>query len=123
MEKNNLKKLEDKPNKNSQLVMKINFRMRKDCWSREGKTQKVVWNKAWTRRNQDEDVSGRNFSKKSAAMNKQRIAKMAARSKHVESSFKDSKNDLAEFIKKNPSEYKELLKKLICQGLIKLMEG
>ena len=48
---------------------------------------------------------------------------MAARSKHVESSFKDSKNDLAEFIKKNPSEYKELLKKLICQGLIKLMEA
>ena len=56
-------------------------------------------------------------------MNKQRIAKMAARSKHVESSFRDSKNELAEFIKKNPAEYKELLKKLICQGLIKLMEA
>ena len=55
-------------------------------------------------------------------MNKQRIAKMAARSKHVESSFSDSQNDLAEFIKKNPKDYKELLKKLICQGLIKLME-
>ena len=63
------------------------------------------------------------ISKKSSAMNKQRIAKMSARSKHVETSFRESKNDLADFIKKNPSEYKELLKKLICQGLIKLMEA
>ena len=56
-------------------------------------------------------------------MNKQRIAKMSARSKHVEQSFKDSKNQLASFIKKNPDIYTALLKKLIVQSLIKLMEA
>ena len=56
-------------------------------------------------------------------MNKQRIAKMTARSKHVEQSFKDSKNELAAFVSHNPEVFKDLLKKLICQGLIKLMEA
>ena len=48
---------------------------------------------------------------------------MSARSKHVEDSFKDSKANLAIFVRENPDVYKELLKKLIVQALIKLMEA
>ena len=60
--------------------------------------------------------------KKSAALNKQRIRKMVERNRWVEEAFKTSKVKLNERLTENPDEYKDLLKKLIVQGLIKLME-
>ena len=46
---------------------------------------------------------------------------MSARNKHVDDSFKASA--MSDYLRDNTEEYKDLLKKLICQGLIKLMEG
>ena len=56
-------------------------------------------------------------------MNKQRMKKMKARNKYVEESFTESKKGLAQYFSENTDEYKNLLKSLICQGLIKMMEG
>lgn len=61
--------------------------------------------------------------KRSAAMNKQRIRKMAERNKWAEESFVDSQHKLYERLSKNTKEHKELLKKLIVQCLIKMMEA
>jgi V-type H+-transporting ATPase subunit E len=61
--------------------------------------------------------------KKSAVLNKQRIKKMVERNKWAEESFKESQTKLQQRMSDNPDEYKEILKKLIVQGLIKLMEG
>ena len=60
--------------------------------------------------------------KKSAAINKQRIRKMVERNKWAEESYIDSQKKLHERLSKNTAEYKDILKKLIVQSLIKLME-
>ena len=51
------------------------------------------------------------------------MKKMKARNKYVEESFSESKKGLAQYFSENQDEYKELLKSLICQSLIKMMEG
>ena len=51
------------------------------------------------------------------------MKKMKARNKYVEESFSESKKGLAQYFSENQEEYKELLKSLICQSLIKMMEG
>lgn len=61
--------------------------------------------------------------KRSAAMNKQRIRKMIERNKWAEESFKESQEKLHARLESNTAEHRELLKKLIVQGLIKLMEA
>ena len=61
--------------------------------------------------------------KKSAALNKQRIRKMVERNKWAEEAYKSSHIKLNERMTKKPKEYKALLKNLIVQGLIKLMES
>lgn len=61
--------------------------------------------------------------KKSAAMNKQRIRKMVERNKWAEESFAESQRKLHDRLTKNTAEHKDLLKKLIVQCLIKLMEA
>ena len=61
--------------------------------------------------------------KKSKAMNVQRIKKMVERNKWAEEAFKESQTQLNERLTNNPDEYKDLLKKLIVQSLIKLMES
>ena len=60
--------------------------------------------------------------KKSAILNKQRIKKMVERNKWAEEAYKESQTKLQQRMSENPDEYKEILKKLIVQGLIKLME-
>ena len=60
--------------------------------------------------------------KKSKAMNVQRIKKMVERNKWAEEAFKESQTRLNERLSNNSEEYKELLKNLIVQSLIKLME-
>ena len=61
--------------------------------------------------------------KKSAQLNKQRIRQMVERNKWVEEAFKVSKVKLNERLNGDADEYKELLKNLIVQGLVKLMES
>ena len=60
--------------------------------------------------------------KKSKAMNTQRIRKMVERNKWAEESFKETQEKLIERMQDDQDEYKELLKNLIVQALIKLME-
>ena len=60
--------------------------------------------------------------KKSKAMNTQRIKKMVERNKWCEEAYKGTQVKLQERMAENPDEYKELLKNLIVQALIKLME-
>ena len=60
--------------------------------------------------------------KKSKAMNTQRIKKMIERNKYAEEAYKLSQIKLQEKMTENSDEYKELLKDLIVQSLIKLME-
>ena len=55
--------------------------------------------------------------------NKQRMKRMKVRNKCVEESFVEAKRGLQAYLSENPDEYKELLKNLICQSLIKMMEG
>ena len=60
--------------------------------------------------------------KKSKAMNTQRIRKMVERNRWAEEAYKESQLKLHERMSKNPKEYKAVLKDLIVQALIKLME-
>ncbi|CAI2379639.1 unnamed protein product [Moneuplotes crassus] len=60
--------------------------------------------------------------KQSKARNTQRIKKMVERNKWAEEVFKDAQTRLQERMAENTDEYKELLKNLIVQSLIKLME-
>ena len=60
--------------------------------------------------------------KKSKAMNTQRIKKMVERNRWAEEAYKESQLILHERMTNNPEEYKKILKDLIVQALIKLME-
>lgn len=60
---------------------------------------------------------------KSAALNKQRIKKMAVRNQLVETIFGDCKKQMKTYFESNPDVYKKLLKDLIVQSLIRLMES
>ncbi len=60
--------------------------------------------------------------KESKAKNTQRIKKMIERNKYAEEVFKETQTRLQEKMTENADEYKELLKNLIVQSLIKLME-
>ena len=59
---------------------------------------------------------------KSARQNKERIEKMRKVNEMVQSLQEDVRVKLADTVKNNKAAYKEILKKLIVQGLIKLME-
>ena len=82
--------------------------------------EKERLNKIFEQRLEQEGVEMK--IKKSAVMNKQRIKKMVERNKWAEETYKESAIKLQQRLSKNKAEYKELLKKLIVQGLIKLME-
>ena len=59
---------------------------------------------------------------RSAEMNKARIEKMRDTHKLVDSLLVDAKAEMHEVMKKDPSSYKTLLKGLLVQGLIKMIE-
>ncbi len=60
---------------------------------------------------------------KSKKLNAERLKMMSKRSELVNEAIKTSEGEIAKFMKDNPDTYKDLLTKLICQSLIKLMEG
>lgn len=59
---------------------------------------------------------------RSAEANKARIAKMRTTNEMVESLLTDSKKAMAEHLQNDQDSYAELLKNLLVQGLIKLIE-
>lgn len=60
---------------------------------------------------------------RSATENNARIQKMRTVNGLIEKLFHDARNKMVANQKADPAQYKELLKNLIVQGLIKLMEG
>ena len=60
--------------------------------------------------------------KRSAELNTARIDKMRKTNELVESLQLEAKKKMAENLKQNPKSYQELLKNLLVQGLIKLIE-
>ena len=60
--------------------------------------------------------------KRSAELNTARIDKMRKTNELVESLQLEAKKQMAEKLKKDPKSYQELLKNLLVQGLIKLIE-
>ena len=58
----------------------------------------------------------------SKKMNKLRLEKLKVKIDCVNSVFEEAKNQLALRIKNNPNEYKKVLKDLMIQGFIKLLE-
>jgi V-type H+-transporting ATPase subunit E len=59
---------------------------------------------------------------RSAELNKARIHKMRKTNELVESLQLEAKKKMAENLKQNPKSYSELLKNLLVQGLIKMIE-
>ena len=60
---------------------------------------------------------------RSKRLNAERLKLMARRSELVLEAIKESEQQIAAFMRENEDTYKELLKKLIVQSLIKLMEA
>ena len=58
----------------------------------------------------------------SQKMNKLRLEKLKVKIDCVNSVFEDAKNQLAKKIKSNPDEYKKMLKDLLIQGFIRLLD-
>ena len=58
----------------------------------------------------------------SQKMNKLRLEKLKTKIDCVNTVFEDAKNHLAQKIKNNPEEYKKILKDLLIQGFIRLLD-
>lgn len=58
----------------------------------------------------------------SQKMNKLRLEKLKVKIDCVNSVFEDAKNELIKKIKNNPDEYKKILKDLLIQGFIRLLD-
>ncbi len=61
-------------------------------------------------------------SENSAALNALRLKKMSARNKLIEEVLLEAKDKLADFFEEHQEDYKRLVKTLLLQGLIKLLE-
>jgi len=69
-----------------------------------------------------EDYKTQMKIKQSQKMNKLRLEKLKVKIDCVNSVFEEAKNQLALKIKNSPDEYKNVMKNLIIQGFIKLLE-